>query len=69
MDFSPTPKANEMCQRMWAFMREEVFPAEAVYGEYRREHNPHAHSPIVEKLKASAKRRGLWNPFSRRSQV
>jgi len=28
MDFEPSPKMEEVCTRMWGFMREEVFPAE-----------------------------------------
>jgi acyl-CoA dehydrogenase len=63
MDFALSPKAEDACARMWDFMREEVFPAEADYEEYRRVHGPHVLPPVVERLKASARRRGLWNLF------
>ncbi|MEV4509294.1 acyl-CoA dehydrogenase family protein [Dactylosporangium sp. NPDC049525] len=48
---------------MWDFMREEVFPAERVWAAHLAEHGPHTHPPVMEELKASARRRGLWNLF------
>jgi acyl-CoA dehydrogenase len=63
MDFAPSAKAEEVSARMWAFMREEVFPAETEYAQWRAEHDPHVQPPVLERLKASAKRRGLWNLF------
>jgi acyl-CoA dehydrogenase len=63
MDFAPSAKAEEVCERMWTFMREEVFPAEAEYAAWRAEHDPHAHPPVLERLKASAQKRDLWNLF------
>lgn len=63
MDFAPTTKTEEVCARMWAFMREEVFPAEQEYARWRADNDPHAHPPVLERLKSSASRRGLWNLF------
>jgi acyl-CoA dehydrogenase len=63
MDFSLSPKVQETCSRMWDFMREEVFPAEGEYSSWRATHDAHAHPPVVERLKESAKKRGLWNLF------
>ncbi|WP_392425816.1 acyl-CoA dehydrogenase family protein [Barrientosiimonas humi] len=63
MDFEPSPRAAELTDKMWDFMREEVFPAEADYHGYLAEHDPHDHPPVLEKLKASARERGLWNLF------
>jgi acyl-CoA dehydrogenase len=40
-----------------------VFPAERVYDEWRAANGPHAHPPVVEELKAEARRRDLWNLF------
>jgi len=48
---------------MWEFMREEVFPAEQEYDSWRVSHDAHAHPPVLERLKDSAKERGLWNLF------
>jgi len=63
MDFSLSPRAAEACEDMWDFMRSHVFPAEPVWAAYLREHGDHAHPPVMEKLKAEARRRGLWNLF------
>ncbi|GAB17986.1 putative acyl-CoA dehydrogenase [Gordonia effusa NBRC 100432] len=47
------------------FMDTHVYPAEAVYHQQMHEAgNPHFHPPILEDLKAEAKRRGLWNLFT-----
>src|ERR1700733_1785861 len=63
MDFGLSPEAEAVCARMWGFMREEVFPAEKEYEQWRASHDPHAHPPVLERLKASAKKRDLWNLF------
>ena len=63
MDFALSPQAEETCARMWDFMREEVFPAEPVHAAHLAEHDPHSHPPVMERLKASARERGLWNLF------
>ena len=63
MDFEPSPKMEEVCTRMWGFMREEVFPAEKEYERSRANNDPHAYPPVLERLKASAKKRDLWNLF------
>ncbi|WP_110208706.1 acyl-CoA dehydrogenase family protein [Nocardioides daejeonensis] len=63
MDFAPSPKAAEYTEKMWEFMLEHVLPAEPVWAAYLREHGEHAYPPIMDELKAEAKRRGLWNLF------
>ncbi len=63
MDFSLSPAAQDATDRMWAFMREEVFPAEPEWTAYLREHGEHASPPVMERLKKSARERGLWNLF------
>jgi acyl-CoA dehydrogenase len=63
MDFALSAKAEDMCDRMWDFMRECVFPAEAVYTKWRESHGLHDHPPVLEELKAEARKRGLWNLF------
>jgi acyl-CoA dehydrogenase len=63
MDFALSPRAEELSARMWDFMLEEVFPAEAAYEAHLREHGQYTLPPVVEKLKESARRRGLWNLF------
>jgi acyl-CoA dehydrogenase len=63
MDFDLSPQATETSENMWDFMRSHVFPAEPVWAAYLREHGDHAHPPVMEDLKAEARRRGLWNLF------
>ncbi|WP_246081531.1 acyl-CoA dehydrogenase family protein [Nocardioides litoris] len=75
MSFGPSgqypayPAPSEAALRhhgaMVAFMREEVFPAEAAYDAHRVRAGEHDHSvpPVIEELKAKARERGLWNLF------
>jgi len=65
VDFDLTPKAQDYLGRLQGFMDAEVFPAEAEYEAYRRErgHDDHTLPPVVDRLKAEARRRGLWNLF------
>ena len=47
-------------------MDAHIYPAEAVYDEQMRESgDPHFHPTILEELKAEARKRGLWNSFTR----
>jgi len=61
----PSDRARELYDRMLAFMRERVLPAEADYHAHRAKAGPEDHSvpPVVEELKAEARRRELWNLF------
>lgn len=65
MDFSPSPKVQELSARMWDFLNDRVLPAEAVYDAYREQVGPDDHTlpPIVEELKVQAREQGLWNLF------
>ena len=64
MDFSFSPRAMELKERLEAFMEERVYPAEGVYREQMDEAgDPHFHAPVIEELKAEARKRGLWNLF------
>src|ERR1700741_3789427 len=46
------------------FMESPISPAEPIYEQQMREAgDPHFQPPIVEELKAEARRRGLWNLF------
>jgi acyl-CoA dehydrogenase len=45
-------------------MDECIYPAEPVYeAQLAASGDPHGHPPIMEELKAEARRRGLWNLF------
>src|SRR5699024_2095422 len=65
LDLRPSARAEELRAELIDFMRTEVFPAEAVYEEQLipggGTQTPVP--PVVGDLKASARRRGLWNLF------
>ena len=64
MDFALTPRCEEYREKLLAFMDEKVYPAEPVFeAELEASGNPHAHTKVMEDLKAEARKRGLWNLF------
>ena len=64
MDFSLTPRAQDLKERLLAFMDERIYPAEAIYEEQMLEAgDPEFNPPVIEELKAEARSRGLWNLF------
>ena len=64
MDFALSPRAAELAAVLEDFMRELVYPAEAVYREQMRAAGtPHYQPPVLEELKEQARERGLWNLF------
>ncbi|MER5941575.1 acyl-CoA dehydrogenase family protein [Streptomyces sp. NPDC001928] len=64
MDFSMSPRAMELEANLLEFMEQSVYPAEAVYTAQTAESgDPHFHPPVLEDLKAEARKRGLWNLF------
>jgi acyl-CoA dehydrogenase len=64
MDFSFDDTTQRLQAEMLAFMDEHVYPAETVFEEQvGAAENPWARPPVMEDLKAEARRRGLWNLF------
>ena len=64
MDFAPSARCQEYRERLLEFMDEKIYPNEDVYeAQIEASGNPHFHPPIMEELKAEAKKRGLWNLF------
>ena len=64
MDFSESPRVRELSRQLWAFLDECIIPAEPRYwAEFSAATIPHRISPVMEDLKAEARRRGLWNLF------
>lgn len=62
--FDVSERAQQYQSDLREFMDSHVYPAEAVYDEQMREAgDPHFHPPILEDLKAEARKRGLWNLF------
>jgi len=64
MEFSLSARCQELQAQLTLFMDDHVYPAEAVYEQQLAESgDPHSHPPVMEELKAEARRRGLWNLF------
>ncbi|GAB1822268.1 acyl-CoA dehydrogenase family protein [Herbidospora sp. RD11066] len=62
MDFAFDATTDDHRERLLAFMDEHVYPAEPVFEEQARESGWSA-PPVLDALKAEARRRGLWNLF------
>lgn len=57
-------RAQQYQSDLLEFMDSHVYPAEAVYDQQMHASgDPHFHPPILEELKAEARKRGLWNLF------
>ncbi|WP_197320016.1 acyl-CoA dehydrogenase family protein [Saccharomonospora sp. NB11] len=64
MDFAYDATTEHYRELLLAFLDEHVYPAEAVLAEQTKTaENPWDTLPVVEELKAEARRRGLWNLF------
>ena len=63
MDFEFDHPTQELRERLLEFMDEHVYPAEPVHAEQLAAAKPFTQPPVVEELKAEARRRGLWNLF------
>ncbi|MBD0712184.1 MULTISPECIES: acyl-CoA dehydrogenase family protein [unclassified Streptomyces] len=64
MDFSYDARTEELRAKLLAFMDAHVYPAERTAEEQRALlASPWETPPVVEELKAEAKRQGLWNLF------
>ncbi|MFE7665661.1 acyl-CoA dehydrogenase family protein [Streptomyces celluloflavus] len=64
MDFAFDARTEELRERLLAFMSTHVLPAERTAEEQRAAlASPWDTPPVVEELKAEARRQGLWNLF------
>jgi acyl-CoA dehydrogenase len=64
MDFELSDTAKRLAEELGDFMDRHVYPNEAVYAQQIRDSgDPHFHPPVMEEMKAEARRRGLWNLF------
>src|SRR5262249_59928274 len=69
MDFSPSPKSTEYIQRVRRFIQERIAPVEARYWDEVTDRNPSGDwrtwtiPPVLDELKAEARKAGLWNMF------
>lgn len=64
MHFEYRPKVLELIRRLEHFMDEHVYPAEQAYHDFvDHSENRWVIPPVMEGLKARARREGLWNLF------
>ena len=64
MDFSLTPKVEDLRNRLVAFMDAHVYRAEPIVGEQMHAvSDEHQIPPIIRQLQGEAKREELWNLF------
>jgi len=64
MDFSRSPRVEDLLHRVTAFMDEHVYPAEKVAeAQVEASGDEHSEPPIVKDLKRKARAAGLWNLF------
>ncbi|MGH8876688.1 MAG: acyl-CoA dehydrogenase family protein [Stackebrandtia sp.] len=62
--FAVSDRAQAYQDDLRDFMTSRVYPAEPVYDRQMRESgDPHFQPPVLEELKAEARKRGLWNLF------
>ena len=64
MDFALDSTTTDYQERLLEFMDAHVYPAEAGFAAQAAERtDPWATPPVIEELKAEARKRGLWNLF------
>jgi acyl-CoA dehydrogenase len=69
MNFEPSPKSQDLLNRLKRFMQEHVYPQDADYwAQLAAAPDRWQPSPIVTALKVKAREAGLWNLFSHRSE-
>jgi acyl-CoA dehydrogenase len=69
MDFDLSQKTRDLCDRVRAFMDEQIYPSESVYEEQVKELGWTRSPPIMEELKERARALGLWNLFLPESEL
>ena len=62
MDFSLSPKSEELRKRVGAFMEEHVMRAEKDVLSHDRA-DSHEEHPVMKDIRKKAKSQGLWNLF------
>jgi acyl-CoA dehydrogenase len=63
MPYQYTPQGEQLLAEVKQFMDDHIYPNEAEYLEQYEELGHDGDPPIMEKLKAAARERGLWNMF------
>ncbi|MCC7364796.1 MAG: acyl-CoA dehydrogenase family protein [Dehalococcoidia bacterium] len=63
MPYDFTPEGREALEKVRAYMDEFIYPNEPEYARQLHANGEHSYPPIMDELKAEAKKRGLWNLF------
>jgi acyl-CoA dehydrogenase len=64
MDFGADATTEKLRRLLLSFMAEHVYPAEPIFAEQAANlADPWGSPPVLEELKAQARRQGLWNLF------
>jgi acyl-CoA dehydrogenase len=63
MPYAFTDQGVALQQEVKSFMDDHIYPNEREYYEQLEEVGPNGYPPIIDKLKAAARERGLWNLF------
>ena len=63
MPYEFSAEGRQRLEEVRAFMDDHIYPNEEEYAAEREEVGPHGYPPIMDKLKAAARERGLWNLF------
>ena len=63
MEFAYSPKVEELRQKVFAFLNDEVIPSEERYQKEKHDGELWATPPIIDELKVRAHSLGLWNLF------
>ncbi len=63
MPYQFTPQGEALLAEVVQFMDDHIYPNEAEYDEQSHELGHDGTPPVLEKLKAAARERGLWNLF------
>ncbi len=63
MPYQITDRGRETLSDVKLFMTDHIYPNEQTYEQEMEELGRHAYAPVLDKLKAAARERGLWNLF------
>ncbi len=69
MAFELSPRAQELRQKLLAFMDEHIYPNEPLYYDQINQGDRWKPVPIIEELKLQARAQGLWNLFAELSNL
>ena len=63
MPYQFTPQGEALLADVVSFMDDHIYPNEAEFEEQAHELGHDGDPPLLDKLKAAARERGLWNLF------